>query len=72
MKTVLVHGGLPIVIEVTDRYNVDNNNKNNPVVDTEDRRLIMNVYMKEYENHMRDLRQWKVNDRNIQPCAQAQ
>ena len=46
MKTVLVHGGLPIVIEVTDRYNVDNNNKNNPVVDTEDRRLIMNVYVK--------------------------
>ena len=50
-----VAGGIPIIEEVTHRYNEDNS-KNDPVVDAEDWRLTMNVYTKEYENHTRDER----------------
>ena len=51
-----VEGGVTVVIEVTNKYNADNS-KNDLVVNTEDWRLTMNVYMKEYDNHMRDKRQ---------------
>ena len=50
-----VEEGVTVVIEVTDKYNADNS-KNNLVVNTENWRLTMNVYMKEYDNHMRDKR----------------
>ena len=46
----LIEGGLPSVTDVTNMYN-DDNNKNAPVVDTEDGRLTMNIYMKIYGNH---------------------
>ena len=48
-----VEGGVPVVTEATNKYNA-NNSKNDPVMDAEDWRLTMNVYMKEYDNHMRD------------------
>ena len=35
------------------------------MVDAEDWRLTMNVYMKEYVNYMRDERQWKVDNGKI-------
>ena len=47
--------------EVINRYNTDSNT-NIPVLDTEYWCLTMNLYMKEYENYMRDEQQWKVDD----------
>ena len=38
-------GEVPVVTEVLNKYNADNS-KNDPVVDAEDWRLTMNVYMK--------------------------
>ena len=46
-------GGVPFVTEVLNKYNA-NNSKSDPVVDAEDWRLTMNIYMKEYENYMRN------------------
>ena len=60
----VVEGGIPVVTEVTHKYNVDNS-KNNLVVDAEDWRLTMIVNMKEYDNYMRGERQWKVDDGKI-------
>ena len=54
-----VEGRVLVVTEVTNKYNADNS-KNDPVVDAEDWLLMMNVYMMEYDNHMRNERQWKV------------
>jgi hypothetical protein len=70
-----VAGGLPIVTEVSNKYNADNS-KNDPVVDAEDWRLTMSVFMKEYDNYMRDERQWKIDNGKIynlvlQHCDQA-
>ena len=44
----LAEGGLTVVMEVTNKYNV-NNSKNDLVVDAEDWHLMMHVYKKEYE-----------------------
>ena len=55
---------LPVVTEVSYKYNPDNS-KNNPVVDAEDWRLTINVYIKEYDNYMRDERQWKIDNEKI-------
>ena len=41
--------------KVTNNYNT-NNSKNDSVVDTEDWRLTMNVYVMEYDNNTRDKR----------------
>ena len=57
-------GELPVVTEVLNKYNPDNS-KNNPVVDTEDWRLTMDVYMKKYNNYTRDGRQWKIDNGKI-------
>jgi hypothetical protein len=57
-------GEIPVVTEVFNKYNPENS-KNNPMVDAEDWRLTMNVYMKKYDNYMRDERQWKIDDRKI-------
>ena len=43
----------------------DDNSKNNSVVDAEDRRLTIDVYMKECENHLQDERQWEVDNGKI-------
>ena len=59
-----VEGGVLAVTEVTNKYNADNS-KNNPVVYAEYWRLVMNVYMKEYSNHMRDEWQWKVDSAKL-------
>ena len=48
-------GEIPVVTEVVKKYN-PNNSKTNPVVDVEDWRLTMNVYMKKYDNYIRDER----------------
>ena len=45
-----------MVTEVPDRYNLDNS-KNNLVVDAEEWKLTINVYMNTYNNHMRNKRQ---------------
>ena len=50
--------------EVSNKYNTDNS-KNDPVVDAEDWRLTMSVFMKEYDNYMRDERQWKIDNGKI-------
>ena len=54
-------GEILVVTGVLNKYN-PNTSKNDPVVDAEDWRLTMNVYMKKYDNYMRDERQWKIND----------
>ena len=56
-----VAGEPPVVTELSNKY-IANNSKNNPVVDAEDWRLTMNVYMKKYDNYMRDEWQWKIED----------
>ena len=48
-------GEVLVVTGVLNKYNADNS-KNDPLVDAENWRLTMNVYMKEYENYMRDER----------------
>ena len=50
--------------KATNRYNIDNN-KNNLVVDAQDWYLEIHVYMKDYDKHTRDGRQWKINDSKI-------
>ena len=52
---VAASGELSVVTEVSNKYNPENS-KTNPVVDAEDWRLTMNVYMKKYDNYMRDER----------------
>ena len=54
-------GELPVVTEVSNKYNPENS-KNDPVVDTEDWRLTMNVYMKKYDNYKKYKRQWTIDD----------
>ena len=65
-------GEILVVTEVLNKHN-PGNNKNDPVVDTEDWRLTMSVYMTNYDNYMRDERQWGANNRKkyIRPGAQA-
>jgi hypothetical protein len=70
----LAEGGLSPVTKVTNTYSADNN-KNDQVRVTEDWRLIMNVYMRNDENHMRDERQWKIDNGTsynlvLQHCGQ--
>ena len=64
VTAILVTRSLPTITEVTNRYNVDNS-KNDLMVDTEYCRVLVNVYTKEYKNHMKDERQWKMENREI-------
>jgi hypothetical protein len=56
-----IEGGISVVTEVTDKYKA-HSSKNDLVVDADNWRLTMNLYMKEYNNHIGDERQWKVED----------
>ena len=61
MAPAAVAGELPVVTEVSNKYNAVTS-KNDPVVNAEDWRLTMNVFVKEYDNYMREERQWKIDN----------
>ena len=61
MAPVAAAGELPVLMEVSHKYN-PKNSKNDPVVNAEDWRLTLNVYMKKCDNYMRDERQLKIDN----------